>query len=169
MQLVFWYRRHFQSIHFDAIDCHYDNIGMFALSFGFGELEFRFQNQNHTNCEFIDRFQLLTNANLNFIVVLATVIVGIMILFFFCFFGKLATESFEKMTICLFECNWLEFPIDVQKCILLMIQNAQRPMYYHGLGIAVLNLEIFSKVIAYFRQKTWSRNNSFDLVCCHSS
>lgn len=70
-----------------------------------------------------------------------------MILFCFCYFGKLATDSFGQMTNCLFECKWVEFPIDVQKYILLMIMNSQRPMYYHGLGIAVLNLETFSKVI----------------------
>lgn len=35
---------------------------------------------------------------------------------------------------------------DMQKKILLMIQNMQQPAHYHGFGIAFLNLEAFAKV-----------------------
>lgn len=95
-------------------------------------------------------FQLLTHGNLNIVVVLVTVMVGCLILFCFCYFGKLATDSFTNMANRLFECNWIEFPVDAQKFILLMIRNAQKPIYYHGSGIAVLNLETFSKVLVFY-------------------
>lgn len=68
------------------------------------------------------------------------------ILFLLCFFGKLAHENFLNMSDCLFECNWLVYPINIKKYILFMIMNTQRPIYYHGFGIAVLDLITFLKV-----------------------
>lgn len=67
-------------------------------------------------------------------------------LFVYCFFGKLATDSYGEMATCLFESNWQVLPIDLRKYLILMIGNAQRPLYYHGFKIAVLNLETFLKV-----------------------
>lgn len=68
-------------------------------------------------------------------------------LYFCCFFGKLASESFEKMSDCLYESKWQELSIDLKKHLLFMITNAQRRHYYHGFGIAVLNLDTFCKVL----------------------
>lgn len=67
-------------------------------------------------------------------------------LFAYCYFGKLATESFEKMTECLYEYNWLDLPIELQKYFIIMIGNTQKPIYYHGFGFAILNLETFTQV-----------------------
>lgn len=67
-------------------------------------------------------------------------------LFLWCFFGKVANESFGEMANCLYECNWQDFPIELQKYIIMMIANCQRPLYYHGSRIAILNLETFLKV-----------------------
>lgn len=67
-------------------------------------------------------------------------------LFMYCYFGMMATESFRNMAECLFESNWLELPIDLQKAILLMIQNIQKPIYYHGFGLSILNLQTFVNV-----------------------
>lgn len=65
--------------------------------------------------------------------------------FLMCFFGKAATESFEKMSHCLYEFNWQQLPINLQKYLIVMIGNTQRPLYYQGLGICVLDLETFAK------------------------
>lgn len=67
-------------------------------------------------------------------------------LFIYCYFAKLATESFLKMTDCLYECNWFELPTKLEKYFPFMIQSAQKPIYYHGFGIIILNLETFTKV-----------------------
>lgn len=64
----------------------------------------------------------------------------------YCYFGKLATESYEKMTDCLYECDWQKLPIDLQKYIVLMIQNTQLLQFYHGFGVFILNLETFTRV-----------------------
>lgn len=64
----------------------------------------------------------------------------------YCFFGKMATESYERMSECLYECNWVNLSPKLQKYIVIIITNAQRPIYYDGFGVAVLNLETFNKV-----------------------
>lgn len=67
-------------------------------------------------------------------------------LFLYCFFGKWATESYANMTYYVYEADWPSAPVATQKYFILMIANMQRPLYYHGFGIAVLNLETFAKV-----------------------
>lgn len=67
-------------------------------------------------------------------------------LFLYCFSGKLASESYERMAECVYECNWPDLPIKQQKYFILMISNTQKPLYYHGFGMIILNLETFSKV-----------------------
>lgn len=73
-------------------------------------------------------------------------VVSTSLLFFYCYFGKIATDSLEGMADCLFESNWHELPIELQKYFLIMIGNAQRKLHYHGFGIVRLDLEAFSKV-----------------------
>lgn len=73
-------------------------------------------------------------------------------IFVMCFFGKMATESFEKMSYCLFEFDWHRLPVHLQKYFILMIGNTQRPLFYHGFGICILNLETFTKVCAFIEK-----------------
>lgn len=75
-------------------------------------------------------------------------------LFFYCFYGKLATDCYIQFPQYLFESNWWKFKVKQQKMISTMICNAQQPLYYHGSGIVNLNLETFQKV-----------NNSIFLAC----
>lgn len=74
------------------------------------------------------------------------VIVSAANLFTYCYFGKIATESFEKMSNCLFESNWQAFSVDLQKYIKLMIQNTQQSIFYHGFGMVKLDLMTFTEV-----------------------
>lgn len=46
----------------------------------------------------------------------------------------------------LFQANWLDVSIEQQKYFVIMIKTAQQPLYYHGFGIVVLDLETFTKV-----------------------
>lgn len=74
-------------------------------------------------------------------------VVGIANLFAFCWYGKQATDSFGNMTNLLYEeANWQDLSIQLRKYLIFMIQNTQRPLFYHGFGIAILNLETFLKV-----------------------
>lgn len=74
--------------------------------------------------------------------------------FLYCYYGEMATGSYEKMADLLFGCNWQQLPLDLQKFFVLMIGNMQRPLYYHGFGVTVLNLETFLNVNLYYHNST---------------
>lgn len=92
-------------------------------------------------------FQQLHNFDLKFFNrMLVALFVGLSNLLFYCFFGKFATQSFEKIIKCFYEFNWMHLQNDQQKYVIIMIANAQKPVFYHGFGIVTLNLETFTKV-----------------------
>lgn len=72
-------------------------------------------------------------------------IVNVMLLFVYCYFGKLATDSYRKMSDCVYDLNWQELPLRLRKYIIL-ITNMQKTIYYHGFEVAVLNLNTFFRV-----------------------
>lgn len=82
--------------------------------------------------------------------------VGLLNLFVYCYFGKLATESFEQMADSLYESNWSNLPVRLQKYVLLIILNTQRPLRYHGFHLAYLDLETFSRVSFHFQRNLLS-------------
>lgn len=100
----------------------------------------------HSDTFLFNEFQLSQRAEYEVITVCLTMLVGMAFVFFPCYFGKLATESFEKMNNCLYDINWPDLPIDLQKSLIMMITNAQIPLYYHGFGMVHLKLETFCKV-----------------------
>lgn len=91
-------------------------------------------------------FQQSKQIDSSFFMLLIGFSAGISNLFVYCYFGKLATDSFQKMADYLYESNWHELPINLQKEFVVMILNTQKPLHYTGFGIAVLNLETFLKV-----------------------
>lgn len=76
--------------------------------------------------------------------------VGIWPLLLFCYFGKVATESYQQICDHLYDFKWYQLPNDVQMYFILMISNAQTPMYYSGIGMVIMNLETFTKVRHYW-------------------
>lgn len=46
----------------------------------------------------------------------------------------------------LFETNWYKHPIDSQKRVHFMIYAMQKPIFYKGFDITILDLETFTKV-----------------------
>ena len=95
-------------------------------------------------------FQELRHIDINFGFLLIVLCIGSSNLFLYCYYGKLATESYAKMSNCLYECNWRNLPVKMQKYLVVMIGNSQLPMYYHGFKVAILNLETFTKVSVCF-------------------
>lgn len=89
---------------------------------------------------------MIRHGDINLVIVVMAAVVMAASLFLYCFFGILASENFERMADCLYESNWFEFPIKSQKYIWIMIFNTQIPLFYHGFGVAVLNLETFCDV-----------------------
>lgn len=88
----------------------------------------------------------MKHLSFNIVLVLMAVMISITDLLLYCFFGKAATESHQEIADCLFESNWLDMPIELQKYLILMIANIQKPLYYHGFGVANLDLETFKRV-----------------------
>ncbi|XP_055310916.1 putative odorant receptor 69a [Sitodiplosis mosellana] len=68
-------------------------------------------------------------------------------LFLCCFFGKLASESYKQMSDSLYDYDWHELPLYLQKQFIIMIAGAQIPLDYYGYGIITLNLETFCALL----------------------
>lgn len=71
---------------------------------------------------------------------------GMGTLFLYCFFGVLATESFEKMAVALYESKWPDLPVALQKHLIVMIMDMQKPIRYHGFAVVDLDMKTFIKV-----------------------
>lgn len=67
-------------------------------------------------------------------------------LFIYCFYGSRTSDDYLKMADCLYESNWQDLSLVLEKYVMLLILNAQQPLRYHGFGIAYLNSDTFSKV-----------------------
>lgn len=67
-------------------------------------------------------------------------------LFIHCYLGNQATFNCHSYGDLLYESNWIALSPLHRKYIFVMIANAQRPIHYHGFGIAYLNMELFTKV-----------------------
>ncbi|XP_031638083.1 odorant receptor 85c-like isoform X2 [Contarinia nasturtii] len=75
------------------------------------------------------------------------IMVNLTNLFVYCYFGKLSSLSYEQMAYSLYEFNWQRLPVKLQKYLVLMIGNMHRPIFYHGFGFFILNLETFTKLL----------------------
>lgn len=74
------------------------------------------------------------------------VLVSMLNLFLYCYFGKLTTDSHLQMTLHLYESDWTGISIELKKYFILIIANMQKPLHFYGSGFFVLNLETFNVV-----------------------
>lgn len=78
---------------------------------------------------------------------LYAIVINMLVLFCYCYFGQSATESFERMADCIYnDLKWPELPAPLQKHTILMIANMQQTIYYHGLRVITLDLNTFIHV-----------------------
>lgn len=77
---------------------------------------------------------------------LITVFVSGLNLFMYCYYGHLAHEAYMDLSDRYFYANWLNLPSELQKYFIILTANAQRPIYYHGFGVAYLHFNTFLKV-----------------------
>lgn len=78
--------------------------------------------------------------------ILVTIGTNLLNLLLYCYNGKETTDSYAAFSVHLFQSDWYALPLELQKYILMMIADAQLPMYYHGFGIVRMNLETFTSV-----------------------
>lgn len=57
--------------------------------------------------------------------IMTTTAIGLSNVSLYNYFGQLASDSYEKMGNSLYEMNWYELPIDLQKSLFLMMANVQ--------------------------------------------
>lgn len=88
----------------------------------------------------------MKHPDLNFYMVLMSLLVSGANLFLYCFYGNRSTNDYGQMALDLYESNWYTHPVGLQKFFKMIIANAQRPLYYDGFQIVQLNLETYLKV-----------------------
>lgn len=84
-------------------------------------------------------------------IVLLSMVVNAGNVFLCCFVGSATKEIFWRYGDISYGSVWYQFPIRLQKYVLLIIVDAQRPRVFSGLGIIELNLIAFGKVL-FFRE-----------------
>lgn len=67
-------------------------------------------------------------------------------LYLYCYYGKRTTDDYAAFGHRLYETNWMIFPNNLQKILVLMIAHAQKPVHFHGYHFVYLNLDLFVKV-----------------------
>lgn len=66
--------------------------------------------------------------------------------YMYCHIGQINTDNFLRYAQVPYEALWYRHPIDLQKCLRLIMAEAQRPCVFQGIGLIDLNLETFGKV-----------------------
>lgn len=99
-------------------------------------------------------FQQLKHIDFNILTIIQSALCVAPSLFVYCYFGKLATESYANIANELYSADWPNLPVKLQKHVLLMITNAQQSHFYDGFGVAILNLQTFMSV-SQSNTKTW--------------
>lgn len=85
--------------------------------------------------------------NLNVSVLLIGVQASAGSVFLYCYVGSLTNYQFFRYGDISYVSDWYRMPTDLQKCIQLMIADAQQSLEYHGLNVIDMNLTAFTKVI----------------------
>lgn len=83
------------------------------------------------------------NAGTSFIAMLG----GLLNAFAYCYVGCKPNFAHVSVGDLLYSLNWYKLPKEYRKYLILMIQDSQRPIYYHGFNLIYLHLETSTKVI----------------------
>ena len=87
-------------------------------------------------------------------------ITGFLNLLVYCYLAYKATDHYLSVGDLLYEAKWNKLPRKYQKHFILMIQNAQRPVYYHGFKLIKIVLGTFTQVVTIFEKKKHLVNSS---------
>lgn len=96
------------------------------------------------NFDRISRQQQLKDPDFGILIVLCLTTLALGNLFIYCYFGKISTDSFANMSDFVYsKVKWYILPSKLQKYVILMIGNMDRPLFYHGFQVAVVDLNTF--------------------------
>lgn len=66
--------------------------------------------------------------------------------YLFCYFANFALDRMANIRHSVYNLNWLDFPIDLQKYCIVIIAQSQRNVWFHGLKLIACSLPNFGKV-----------------------
>lgn len=64
----------------------------------------------------------------------------------FCYFANLVTDRVSMLSDSVYDLNWFDQPMEMQKYIILMMARSQERVYFSGFGLISCSMEIFGKV-----------------------
>lgn len=101
---------------------------------------------------------------LTLLMITIAVLVSISNLFVYSYFGQGANETHMEISDCFFQTEWFYLPNYLQKYFVIIIANAQRPLYYHGFGVANINLNTFIQVLEIELKFLFSNTNHSKII-----
>lgn len=107
----------------------------------------------------ISRLQALRHFDANIGLVFICVINSLFTLFLYCFFGSLATDSFSRISDCVYDSRWYELPTELKIYPIMILGNSHLPLRFYGHKIVSMNLGTFQKV----RSEMWKKKFEFIL------
>lgn len=64
----------------------------------------------------------------------------------FCYFGDEVTTGFETINESIYQCSWVEFPLDKQKILTILMINSQKSVYIESCMNIRCTRDMFKKV-----------------------
>lgn len=58
----------------------------------------------------------------------------------------MVTSAFSVASVDIFHCDWFLFPMNIQRMLPVIIQNARQPVYFRGFGNVICTREAFKGV-----------------------
>lgn len=96
-----------------------------------------------------------SNAYLEMFKPLQSVVIWMLIFYLLCHSGDKVTDHFNTLNDSYYEVLWYRLPVKQQKYFILLILNAQKPIYLEGFSIQNTR-ETFKKVISIISMETRS-------------
>lgn len=66
--------------------------------------------------------------------------------YLFCHFADLTTNKIASIGDAAYNSNWYDFPVDLQKHMVLVVMRSRDKFYFTGLGLVRSTLEVFGEV-----------------------
>lgn len=70
--------------------------------------------------------------------------------YLFSHYATFATERISHLGDAVYNTDWFDFPIDLQKCFVLIMAKSQEDVHFTGLNLVGCTLEIFGKVFDFY-------------------
>lgn len=90
-----------------------------------------------------------TFANFDILVLLfdtSCIISALLWPYLFCHFADLTTNKIASIGDAAYNSNWYDFPVDLQKHMVLVVMRSRDKFYFTGLGLVRSTLEVFGEV-----------------------